>query len=74
MISLLLEDEEDPDGKEVTKVSTNVWKKTVPNTKNGVLGIEDGIVVQQSYEWPMDETIDKDHIELIKAAVLGVTL
>jgi len=73
MISLLLEDEKDPDGEEVTKVSTNVWKKTAPNTKNGVLGIEDGIVVQQIYEWPMEKTINKDHIELIKAAVTGST-
>jgi len=37
MISLLLEDEEDPDGKEVTKVSTNVSNKHINDTVGSFL-------------------------------------
>ena len=45
----LLRNDKFPRGSNLEKATRKIWPTAVPNLDNGVLGIDDGFVVQQVY-------------------------
>ena len=72
MICLLGDDECDPTGNNIVKLSQTVWKTTLPNVKNGVLDCDHGFCIQQIYSWPFQKIVNLNLIKLVSSCSGGV--
>ena len=68
MVCLLLNDELDPTGKDIVRMSRTVWKQTLENAQNGVLDCDHGFCIQLIYSWPYQKIMNKNIIKLISSS------
>ncbi len=68
MICILLDNEPNPSGHGVCKLSSHVWTKTLEKTPNGVLDVTEGLAIQLLYQWPLEKILTLDHVKFIESA------
>ena len=66
MISQLHDVNDIPTGHGIVQLTGNIWKQVLPNNRNGVLDVNNGLVVQQIFDWPFKKQIQDKHIHLLR--------
>ena len=65
MITLLHDMNDIPTGPNIVRLTENIWKQVLPSNRNGVLDVNNGLVVQQIYDWPFMKQIEIGHIHFL---------
>jgi hypothetical protein len=66
MISLLHDTQDTPTGHDIVQLTGNIWKQVIPSNRNGVLDVNNGLVVQQIYDWPFTKQVKDHHLQYLR--------